>query len=220
MNKYILSVLGLILFLSCNDNNKKIEDKNEQTTKKEITNLKQKEFIKKKSELFFNNILKSTNSALTTMFNEKTDKLTKDFLKDINNTLTDWTGKVICVIACDERGTVIGGNDKAKKILILGVEGGEVKFEDSEDNYSLYLEQAQSKKQKTKGIYPNNPLYNKIINLKEGQKIKFSAKVLNSREEGIYGPNGKEYRKADHQGTNFDVIYTAIEIIPTEELEK
>ncbi|MEI6697286.1 MAG: hypothetical protein WCO13_14625 [Bacteroidota bacterium] len=217
----ILSIFFVSFLNSCGSDSGKdttTNDKNERKPNTEITNSKQQEFLKKKSDLFFSNVIKPANSALTTMFKEKTENLTKEFLKEINNTLSDWTGTVESVIACDEKGTVIGGDDKTKKILILVVDCGIIKFEENEDNYSLYCEQAQSKKGKTKGLYPNNPVYEKVLNLKEGQKIKFSAKVLISKEQGNYDPVGKDYRNYDEQVTIFQVEFTKLELLPTNEI--
>jgi len=171
----------------------------------------QQDFIKKKSDFFYSSVIHPANSAITTMFKGKTEQLTKDFLKENNNILTDWTGTVVSVMACDENGVISGGDDKTKKILILIVDGGTIKFDDGKDNYSLTLAQAQSNKQKTKGIYPDNSIYDKVIALKEGEKIKFSAKVLRADDHGIYGLAGRDF---DNQETAFDVEFTSLEVTP------
>lgn len=218
---YGMTIFGLLTFTSCGNSSDKTTDKTEQTTApKEFTNSIQQDFIKKKSDFFYSSVIKPTNSAATTMFKEKTEQMTKDFLKENKNTLTDWTGTVVSVMACDANGIIAGGDDKSKKILILIIDGGTIKYDDGEDNYSLALAQAQSNKQGTKGIYPDNPIYDKVINLQEGQKIKFSAKVLKSDDYGIYGPTGKDYRKYDNQQTGFDVSFTAIENLPATKTEE
>jgi hypothetical protein len=211
-----MTIFGLLTFSSCDSSH----NNTEQVPPKEFANPTQQDFVKKKSDLFYNSIIKPTNSAATTMFKKKTKHMTKEFLKENNNILTNWKGTVVSVMACDANGTVVGSADESKKILILIVDGGTKTFDDGEDNYALTLEQAQNTKQGTKGIYPNNAIYDKVVNLKEGQKIKFSAKVLKSDEHGIYGPVGKDYRKFDNQETGLDVEFTAVEILPTQEAEQ
>jgi hypothetical protein len=190
------------------------EKMKEQTTQQKLENTVQQDFLKKKADLFYSSVIKPTNSATTTMFKGKSEKMTKDFLKETNNTLTDWYGTVISVMASDEKGIIVGGDDKQKKILILIVDAGRVTFDDGEDFYSLALTQAQGSKRKTKGIYPNSLLYDKVINLNEGQKIKFSAKILLTEEQGLYGTSSKNHRKYDFQETSFDVEFTELDVIP------
>lgn len=217
---YSMTIFGLLTFAGCGSSTDNATDKSEQAAPKEFSNSKQQDFIKKKSDLFYNSVIKPTNAAVTTMFKEKTEQLTKDFLKANNNILTDWTGTVISIIATDEKGRFYGGDDKAKRILSLMIDCGTIKFDDGEDNYAMTLEQAQMNKARTKGIYPSNPLYYKVINLKEGEKVKLSAKVLKSDEHGIYGPVGKNNRKYENQETGLEVEFTAIEVLPTQQAEQ
>ncbi len=219
---YSTPILTLLTFASCGSSSDKSNDKQENTTPKEFTNSIQQAFIKKKSDLYYHSVIKPTNSAATTMFKEKTEQLTKDFLKENKNILTDWTGTVISVMLIDENGKFImqdADNTKKIKIISLVLSAGTIKFDGGEDNYALRLDQSPSKKQGTKGIYPTNPLYDKVINLKEGEKIKFSAKVLKSDEGRIGRPSGKDYRKYENQATGMDVEFTAIEVLPTTQPE-
>jgi hypothetical protein len=102
---------------------------------------------------------------------------------------------------------------KNDKIIALMIDGGDLKIEGSEDNYSVGVSQAQSRKHHLKGIYPSNPLYEKILNLKEGQNIIFSAEVLKSSEIGLYDEYAKQNRGYVNQQTVFDVNFLEIKPI-------
>jgi hypothetical protein len=171
----------------------------------------QNEFIKAKTDLFIKYIINPTNSAQQNLFKDKTSSLTQKYLKDNGNILKNWKGTVISVLLLNENGEPTG-DTKKDKIIALIVDGGELKIEGSSDNYSIGISQAPSPKRKLKGIYPNNPLYEKILNLKEGSKIIFTAKVLKSEEIGLYDDNAKQHRGYLNQQTSFDVNFLEINV--------
>ena len=211
----IVLVIIIALFqklFSCGNEKEQQTKSAKVTAKKSNVNSIQNDFILKKSALFFNSILNPINSAQSTIFKEKTEEMTKEFLKANNYILSDWKGKVVSVALLDEQ-SYMTGDSKKDKIIALTVDAGINKYEDREDNYSIIIDQAQSPKRNLKGIYPNNAFYNKVLNLKEGQLIKFSANVLRYEDYGGYGPKGKEYREFDNEQTLFEVSFTSIELL-------
>ena len=213
----LLVIIALFVKLfGCGDEKEKPTESSKVTSGKTIVDSKQKDFILKKSGLFFSSIVNPVNSAQSTIFKEKTEAMTNEFLKANNYLLTDWKGRIVTVGLLDEH-AYMTGDSKKDKIILLVINAGINKYKDREDNYSIVIEQAQLPKRNLKGIYPNNPLYNKVLNLKEGQLIKFSAKVLRYEEIGNFDLNGKENREFDNEQTFIDVSFISIEPIENED---
>ena len=151
---------------------------------------KQEIFISKKIELLKSDYLNTTNNAKKSVFLNRTKNFTKDFLKKENNVLKDWDGTISRI--------QLGAKKNDIKLLKKGLTPNQVKEKDPNDRpieiiievenknfdgHSFYISANQTQNKQFKGgIKKTNPIYNDLFNFENGQKIKFSAKVVDFKE--------------------------------------
>lgn len=103
---------------------------------------------------------------------------TEDILVQINNRIDNWTAEVMSVdmfqdVECDLVLTI----SPARYVGTRTVSGNPF-----DCKVSVIAEQAYSKKYHMKGIKRTGELYKKVKQLSEGDKVVFSAKIVNLRE--------------------------------------
>ncbi len=153
------------------------------------SNSSQEYFITQKVELYKTNYLNAPNNAIKSKFLDQSKTLTKKILDSLNYSILNWEGEVDMVM--------LGNKPSDIKLLKQGLTPNQVKENDPNNrplsiiitlrkkadngSYSITLIQEQNKNYKG-GIKSSNPLYDKALNLKKGEKIKFSAKVKRIEE--------------------------------------
>jgi len=178
--------------------------------KKEV----QRNFINKKVSLYKDGYINAKNYAQKGLFFVNTKKITKNFLDSLNYTLTDWEGKISIIMFSyghTTRDRELLKKMSPEKLIEKYPEGRDINIsiiiadEDigSNASYVAKVHQEHNPNKKLRGIKPNDDLYDKVISLEEGQKIRFSAKVIDVRE----------YKSEIEQATLFTVKLTDIEPI-------
>lgn len=145
------------------------------TDKTENINSIQADFLTKKTEEFRNQI---NSGASADEIKQKQKSLTKSFLKEQKNKLVDWTGVVISVdmfqdteldiaITIQDR-TIVGQKTISGTTMDCGI--------------TIEADQATSKKYGYKGVVRSGELYEKIKSLQEGDKVVFSADIVDASD--------------------------------------
>lgn len=127
-------------------------------------------------------------STMVGKFKKEMATDTKQKLNEINYMLTDWIGNVgVIDMFGDKESTILEYNEEADIEIIIqdDIQVGKrtVTHNLSKSTtylckYSLSASQAPSKKYGYKGIKRSGVLYEQIKRLKEGQRVKFTAKVV------------------------------------------
>lgn len=148
----------------------------EQSVEKKIEqNAVQLDFIKKKTDQFRQLI---ESGATADDIKKQANSLTKSLIKAENNELKDWEGVIIGVDMFKEKNLDIAITIKPKEIVgkkTITKNGKDFTF-----NCGITIEatQGDSKKYGYKGISRQGELYEKVQQLKEGDEVVFSAKVV------------------------------------------
>ena len=139
----------------------------------------QTKFVSEKTSQFKKLIISGSS---TNEIKKQANSLTKSFLKEQNNQLTDWTGKIIWIDMFKGKELDIAITIKPKEIV------GQKTITKNGQNYTfdcgitIEADQGISKKYGCKGIVRNGELYEKIKKLKKGDKVIFSAKVVDTSD--------------------------------------
>lgn len=210
-----LKKLSLILLLStiiaCGDNetNKSQSDTNTKSDEKkeiksefdelaDISNAKQLTFLNDKAILFKKCIVEPESDESEKNFEKITKDYTVKFVNESKNEIINWTGKV-GVLLTDESGKM-QPNQSLNTCVNLSIDFGQINFD---ENYY-----AASGMQR---ITPKHPLYKKVKELSDDDKVTISAKIKKFEDVGDFYREGKEYRKFEVQTTSFDLEINSIE---------
>lgn len=147
-------------------------DNSNQTVK---TNTIQVDFVSKKTEEFKNQI---SSGASADEIKQKQKSITKTFLKEQKNKLVDWSGVIISVDMFQDKELDISITIQDREIV------GQKTISDRTMDCGITIEadQATSKKYGYKGVVRSGALYEKMKNLKEGDKVIFSADVIDATD--------------------------------------
>lgn len=139
------------------------------------TNPIQTDFVNKKTEEFKNQI---NSGASADEIKQKQKSLTKTFLKEQKNKLVDWSGVIVSVDMFQDVDLDIAITIQDREIV------GQKTISDKTMDCGITIEadQATSKKYGYKGVVRKGELYEKIKALKEGDKVIFSADVVDATD--------------------------------------
>jgi predicted nuclease with TOPRIM domain len=183
-------------------------DKTEQQT---AENTFQEYFIQQKAELYNSGYINASNEAAKSLFHKNTEKLTKQLLDSINQSLTNWVGTIDRVSLAYghnprdmELLKTMSPNDVIEKYpegrdINIYINVGEKKLDQA--TYLAEVYQEFNPKMNERGLKPNSSLYETVLGLKEGQKVVFSAKV--NRTIDTNGKNNEQF-------TGFNIELTDI----------
>ncbi|MBK9505833.1 MAG: hypothetical protein WBP31_06465 [Chitinophagales bacterium] len=140
-----------------------------------IVNTIQGKFVSEKTEEFKNQI---TSGASADEIKQKQKSITKTFLKEQKNKLVDWSGVIISVDMFQDVDLDISITIQDREIV------GQKTISDKTMDCGITIEadQATSKKYGYKGVARKGELYEKIKALKEGDKVIFSADVVDATD--------------------------------------
>jgi|JI6StandDraft_1071083.scaffolds.fasta_scaffold29272_3 hypothetical protein len=143
------------------------------TNNASIGNSVEQDFITQKTEQFTSHINagKSANEI-----KKEANQLSKSFLKKQNNELKDWEGVIISVDMFQEKELDIAITIQDRKIVGQKTISGRT----MDCGITIEASQGTSKKYGFKGIARSGELYNKVKGLKEGDRVVFSAKVVDT----------------------------------------
>lgn len=136
-----------------------------------IANSVQQDFVSQKIEQFTSHINdgKSANDI-----KKEANQLTKNLLKKQNNELKDWEGEIISVDMFQDKELDLAITIQDRKIVGQKTISGRT----MDCGITIEASQGTSKKYGFKGIARSGELYNKVKGLKEGDRVVFSAKVV------------------------------------------
>lgn len=134
------------------------------------TNSEQENFIKKKEEEFTSNIESNISSK---EIRQNHQSLSKSWLKEKENKIVNWTGTIISLDVFQEKELDISISIMDKKVIGQKNISGKI----MDCGITIEAEQATNSKLGYKGVVRNGEICNKIKELKEGDKVVFSATV-------------------------------------------
>lgn len=128
-------------------------------------------FVSQKIEQFSSQIKegKSANEIKS-----EANETSKNLLKKENNELTDWEGEIISIDMFKDKELDLSITIQKRKIVGQKTISGKT----MDCGITIEASQGTNKKFGFKGISRNGELYEKVKNLKEGDKVIFSAKVI------------------------------------------
>lgn len=178
-------LIGILSKMCGSDKNEKQSsestNKNEQTQqtseKKNEQNAVQLDFVTKKTEQFRELIEKG---ATADEIKKQANSLTKSLIKAENNEIKDWEGVITAVDMFKEKNLDIAITIKPKEIV--GKKTITKNGQDFTFNCGITIEatQGDSKKYGYKGIDRQGELYEKVLQLKEGDEVILVQKLLTS----------------------------------------
>ena len=187
----ILAVIGLFSKMCSSDNDTKTKTLTTQeqaqvdrmtdsiiNPSKYLNSLEADFIIKKTTQ--FKELINSGSSA--DEIKKQASSLTQSFLKEQNNQLKEWYGEIISVDMFKEKELDFAITIKERDIV-----GTKTIIKNGQDhtlNCGITIEATQgvSKKYGYKGVKRQGELYEKIRNMKEGDKVIFSAKIINATD--------------------------------------
>ncbi len=140
-----------------------------------VINTIEKEFIIKKAKQY-KTLINSDKS--TDEIKIEANQLTKSLLNEQNNEIKNWEGEIAWVDMCK------GTNLDISIIIQNSIVVGQKIISDNNEDCSIEIDagQGDAKKYGYVGIARSGELYNKIKKLKEGDKVIFSAKIVDAMD--------------------------------------